>query len=257
MKLREGWLTALAQVLVTSNKLKTVPVKKQPPVAVISSSQSDHSLSRSSSMSRSRKGSTDKKDRSQSVCLSLSEEDKDYLKKHTSYSEEDLHIWFRSVGSMNCMVIWNNGKHHFRNFKKDCPSGILDKKKVTELYEKKINPDRDSKFLVDQLFRIIDDDNNGGIDFKVSMHLFLDILRLMETVAAGVHGGCEHGGERDQGGEAALDVQVGVKEDTSASLASVCRMYDEDDSGSIELEEMSAVLSNIYQCEGLSQVRTE
>ena len=30
----------------------------------------------------------------------------------------------------------------------------------------------------------------------------------METVAAGVHGGCEHGGERDQGGEAALDVQV-------------------------------------------------
>ena len=43
----------------------------------------------------------------------------------------------------------------------------MDKKKVTELYEKKINPDRDSKFLVDQLFRIIDDDNNGGIDFKV------------------------------------------------------------------------------------------
>ena len=50
---------------------------------------------------------------------------------------------------------------------------------------------------------------------------------------------------------------MGVKEDTSTSLASVCRMYDEDDSGSIELEEMSAVLSNIYQCEGLSQVRTE
>ena len=36
----------------------------------------------------------------------------------------------------------------------------------------------------------------------------------------------------------------------------VCRMYDGDDSGSIELEEMSAVLSNIYQCEGLSQVIT-
>ena len=97
MKLREGSLTALAQVLVTSNKLKTVPIKKQCPVPVISTSQSDHSLSRSSSMSRSGKESTTKKDRSQSVCLSLSEEDKDYLKKHTSYSEEDLHIWFRSV----------------------------------------------------------------------------------------------------------------------------------------------------------------
>ena len=32
------------------------------------------------------------------------------------------------------------------------------------------------------------------------------------------------------------------------------RFYDEDDSGSIELEEMSKVLSNIYQSEGLTQV---
>ena len=55
----------------------------------------------------------------------------------------------------------------FRNFKKDCPNGILDKKKVNEIYTENINPNRDSTFLVDQLFRIIDDDNNGGIDFKV------------------------------------------------------------------------------------------
>lgn len=34
----------------------------------------------------------------------------------------------------------------------------------------------------------------------------------------------------------------------------IFRFYDEDDSGSIELEEMCKVLSNIYQCEGLSQV---
>ena len=54
-----------------------------------------------------------------------------------------------------------------RNFKKDCPSGILEKKKVTEIYEEKIVPNKDCKYLVDQLFRIIDDDNNGGIDFKV------------------------------------------------------------------------------------------
>ena len=48
----------------------------------------------------------------------------------------------------------------------------------------------------------------------------------METVAAGVHGGCEHGGERDQGGEAALDVQVGVTE-LQHHLVTVCRVYDE------------------------------
>ena len=55
-----------------------------------------------------------------------------------------------------------------RNFKKECPSGILDKGKVHKIYEQKLLPHSDSKFLVDQLFRIIDDDNNGGIDFKVS-----------------------------------------------------------------------------------------
>ena len=79
---------------------------------------------------------------------SLSVEDTDFLKKNTKYSEEDIKLWFK-------------------NFKKDCPNGILDKKKVCEIYEQKISPNRDSKFIVDQLFRIIDDDNNGGIDFKV------------------------------------------------------------------------------------------
>ena len=55
-----------------------------------------------------------------------------------------------------------------RNFKKECPSGILDKGKVHKIYKQKLLPHSDSKFLVDQLFRIIDDDNNGGIDFRVS-----------------------------------------------------------------------------------------
>ena len=83
---------------------------------------------------------------------SLSVEDTDFLKKNTKYSEEDIKLWFK-------------------NFKKDCPNGILDKKKVCEIYEQKISPNRDSKFIVDQLFRIIDDDNNGGIDFKVACSL--------------------------------------------------------------------------------------
>ena len=80
--------------------------------------------------------------------VSLSPEDSDFLRKHTKYSEEDIKVWFRS-------------------FKKDCPSGILEKKKVNEIYEEKIVPNTDCKYLVDQLFRTLDDDNNGGIDFKV------------------------------------------------------------------------------------------
>merc|ERR1712062_674799 len=77
----------------------------------------------------------------------LSREDVEFLRKNTNYSAKDIKIWFR-------------------NFKKECPNGILDKGKVSKIYEQKLVPNEDSKFLVDQLFRIIDDDNNGGIDFK-------------------------------------------------------------------------------------------
>lgn len=80
--------------------------------------------------------------------FSLSSEDTEYLRKNTKYSDEDIRIWFRS-------------------FKRDCPNGVLEKKKVSEIYEEKIVPDQDCKYLVDQLFRMIDHDNNGGIDFKV------------------------------------------------------------------------------------------
>ena len=121
---------------------------------------------------------------------SLSVEDADFLKKNTKYSEEDIKLWFK-------------------NFKKDCPNGILDKKKVCEIYEQKISPNRDSKFIVDQLFRIIDDDNNGGIDFKVAdadMNKTRSIF--VHLYPAGVYARSEHGGERNTGGEAALDVQV-------------------------------------------------
>ena len=108
--------------------------------------------------------------KSRSVAPSLSLEDTEYLKKNTNYSDEDIKIWFRSV----IFSFHLAGKHlmilYERNFKKDCPSGILEKKKVTEIYEEKIVPNKDCKYLVDQLFRIIDDDNNGGIDFKVIRH---------------------------------------------------------------------------------------
>ena len=78
----------------------------------------------------------------------LSAEDTEYLRKNTKYSDEDIKIWFK-------------------NFKKDCPNGVLEKEKVSEIYEEKIVPNKDCKYLVDQLFRMIDNDNNGGIDFKV------------------------------------------------------------------------------------------
>ena len=53
-----------------------------------------------------------------------------------------------------------------RGFKKDCPTGVLEKKKVLEIYNT-FQQTGNTKFLVDQIFRIFDVDNNGCIDFKV------------------------------------------------------------------------------------------
>ena len=60
--------------------------------------------------------------------VSLSPEDSEFLRKHTKYSEEDIKVWFRS-------------------FKKDCPSGILEKKKVNEIYEEKFSKNRFANML--------------------------------------------------------------------------------------------------------------
>ena len=44
---------------------------------------------------------------------------------------------------------------------------MLEKKKVHEMYSVFL-PNGNAKFFVDQIFRIFDADNNGGIDFKVT-----------------------------------------------------------------------------------------
>lgn len=92
------------------------------------------------------------------------------------WSEELVQVW----NFADIKIIWN--WFIFRNFQRDCPNGLLDKKKVQEIYSQKINPNRDSKFLVDQLFRIIDDDNNGGIDFKVLRKSFSQNGQFTVTV---------------------------------------------------------------------------
>ena len=56
----------------------------------------------------------------------------------------------------------------FSGFAKDCPNGQLIKEKVTEVYER-IMPEGNTKFFVDQIFRIFDQDENGYIDFTVRL----------------------------------------------------------------------------------------
>ena len=57
----------------------------------------------------------------------------------------------------------------FRDFKRDAPTGILEKKQILELYGQ-IVPEAqgNTKFFAEQIFRLFDMDRNGVIDFKVS-----------------------------------------------------------------------------------------
>ena len=59
-------------------------------------------------------------------------------------------------------------KDLIRGFLRDCPSGKLDKETVADTY-KKILTDVDPLLFVDQLFRVLDSDESGFIDFKEFM----------------------------------------------------------------------------------------
>ena len=61
----------------------------------------------------------------------------------------------------------------YRDFKKDCPTGILEKKRILELYEQILpGGQANAKFFTDQIFRLFDDDRNGVIDFRVFRNLW-------------------------------------------------------------------------------------
>ena len=149
----------------------------------------------------------------------------------------------------------------FRNFKKECPNGILDKGKVHKIYKQKLLPNSDSKFLVDQLFRIIDDDNNGGIDFKVSQRPGLSARKLYCWFSnSGVPAGSRYGRQWLPGGKTQMDVQVFWLNKISDNIdcdRDIFRLYDEDDSGVIDLEEMNKISTYLYHIDGVSEVKTE
>ena len=75
-----------------------------------------------------------------------------------------------------------------------------------EIYENKLKLSKDSKFLVDQLFRIIDDDNNGGIDFRVSQQGLCNASIWSAENILGVYGCCQYGCEWNKRGEIKVDV---------------------------------------------------
>ena len=76
----------------------------------------------------------------------LSCEDLEFLKAHTSYDEYRI-------------------KNLYKGFKQDCPKGRLTPAEFVEMY-KMFFPNGNAEQFCDHVFRIIDTDNNGFIEFK-------------------------------------------------------------------------------------------
>ena len=75
----------------------------------------------------------------------LSEEDLNFCKNNTRYSEEEIRTWYSS-------------------FKKDCPSGVLTKDKFIDVY-KLFFPRGNAENFCNHVFRTFDTDKNGEINF--------------------------------------------------------------------------------------------
>ncbi len=87
----------------------------------------------------------------------LKNEDLQFLKVKTSFSEEEILRWHA-------------------NFLEECPSGKLSKAHLQRLF-KKLSPFGDSEHFCSYIFRLFDADQNNVLEFKeflqVSKHLFL------------------------------------------------------------------------------------
>jgi len=126
----------------------------------------------------------------------LTKEDVDYLKKHTNFNEEAIKEWY-------------NG------FRKDCPSGQLNREKFIAMYSQ-VFPSGKADDFSQHVFRTFDTDHSGYIDFRE----FLLALHVTSN-----------GSPKDK-------------------LSWAFRMYDVDGNGSIDLKEMERVINGVYQMLG-------
>ncbi|XP_070396534.1 neuronal calcium sensor 2 [Dermacentor albipictus] len=83
---------------------------------------------------------------SNTKAVELTNEDLEFLKKHTEYDDATIRDWYAG-------------------FKQDCPTGKLSRAKFLEIYRMFFTTGNPEKFC-DHVFRTFDADNNGHIDFK-------------------------------------------------------------------------------------------
>ena len=82
----------------------------------------------------------------QKAAKELDPADLAYLVKNTNFTEDQIKEWYSG-------------------FRKDCPSGLLSRRKFLDVYST-FFPDGKAKEFYAHVFRTFDRDNSGKIDFK-------------------------------------------------------------------------------------------
>ena len=126
----------------------------------------------------------------------LTKEDLEYCKTHTRYDEEEIKTWYK-------------------NFKKDCPAGVLTKDKFTDVY-KLFFPRGNAENFCNHVFRTFDTDKNGEINF-------VEFLVAINITLSGT---------------------------TLEKLRYAFKLYDVDGNGLIDQGEMNRIILAIYELMG-------
>jgi len=129
----------------------------------------------------------------------LSKEDKDLLHRETGMDKTDIEEWYEG-------------------FKRDCPSGELDKAKFVAMYSKMF-PRGNAETFAENIFRTFDTNKNGTVDFREFM----------------------------------LALHVTSKGSPEEKLSLAFRMYDVDGNGTIERAEMKRVVGAVYDMLGTQE----
>jgi len=138
-------------------------------------------------------------------------------KDHTLLTEEEIQFLLKNTNYNRDQILkWHRG------FLIDCPKGLLDKKKFTEVYKEFFPQGKAEKFSA-EVFKLFDSDHSGKIDFS----------------------------------EFLIAVSTSSSTDVRKKLSMAFDLYDTNDNGTIDLKEMTKIVTAIYDLTGVEDRKGE